>query len=749
MRYHPAMVRGPDVSVPNSDRAERLPVRHLLLGTLSFGVCFAAWGLISAFAPAFRQSLGLSGTQTALLVAAPVLLGSIARIPMGMASDRFGARAVFAVLMLVVAIPVALVPHAATYAALLVTAFFLGLAGASFPIGVDYVSRWSGPKSQGASLGIYGLGNAGQSAAVFLGPVVAASIGRDSVFRVAAVMLIVWGAAFALTARNAPSTKKPSGLGPMLRVMTREPLAWALSAFYFLTFGGFVAFAVYLPTLLKDQFGLSPAQAGLRAAGFVILATGMRPVGGWLADRIGGARVLAVVFAGLIPFALILSWPAMVPFTVGALGCAALLGLGNGAVFKLVPQHFPQSTGTVGGLVGAVGGLGGFFPPLLLGFFRDHLGVLWPGYALLAVTALVLAVLNRRLFLAGDAVRVPERLRAGVWASLWTGLLAASIVIGSRNLENFDAALVVYTFAVVFAAWGVLFHYFVWITKPPTAMFWRRGWELTRARGWLRTLAGLVPSAFHQLIAQGFIRRRSVLRWWMHQCLFWGCLLGVAVTFPLVFGWVFFRTAPGDTSTYVAYVFGFRAFSFPLGTLVAWTVFHALDISAFLVLAGIALALWRRMREQGALALQTFAMDFVPLLLLFAVSVTGLALTASTLWLRGAYYPFLSLLHAICVIGWLLQLPFGKFFHIFQRPAQLGVKLYERAGDEGEGAMCARCGHRFASLMHVNDLRQVLGELGYDYATPGPAGHWQALCPECKRASLAVAQLRLKEESRG
>ena len=743
------MAHGRNVSSPTSDRAAPLPVRHLLLGTLSFGVCFAAWGLVSAFAPAFRQNLGLSGTQTALLVAAPVLLGAIARIPMGVASDRFGARAVFAVLMVLVAIPVALVPQASSYGTLLVTAFFLGFAGASFPVGVDYVSRWSGPQSQGASLGIYGLGNAGQSAAVFLGPVVAASIGRDSVFRFAAVLLVVWGVVFAIAARNAPSTKKPAGLGPMLRVMTREPLAWVLSAFYFLTFGGFVAFAVYLPTLLKDQFGLSPAQAGFRAAGFVILATAMRPLGGWLADRIGGARVLSAVFLGVVPFALILSWPAMVPFTVGALGCAALLGLGNGAVFKLVPQYFPQSTGTVGGLVGAVGGLGGFFPPLLLGFFRDHLGVFWPGYALLAATSLTLAIVNRRVFLPGDALRVPEKLRAGVWATLWTGLLAASIVIGSRNLQNFDAALVVYTFAVVFAAWGVLFHYFVWITKPPTAMYWRRGWELARARGWWRTLAGMVPSAFTQLIAQRFIRRRSALRWWMHQCLFWGCLLGVAVTFPLVFGWVYFRTAPGDTSTYVAFLFGFPAFSFPLGTAVAWIVFHALDISAFLVLAGIALALWRRMREQGALALQTFAMDFVPLLLLFAVSVTGLALTASTLWLRGAYYPFLSLLHAVCVIGWLLQLPFGKFFHIFQRPAQLGVKLYQRVGDEGSGAMCARCGSRFASLMHVNDLRQVLGELGYDYATPGPAGHWQALCPACKRTSLATAQLRLKEASRG
>ena len=733
----------------SEDRVQPLPARHLLLGTVSFAVCFAAWGLIAAFAPAFRAKFSLTGTQTALLVAVPVLLGALARIPLGMLSDHFGARAVFASLMIVVAVPVAAVPHASSYEALLSIAFFLGLAGASFPVGVDYVSRWTAAAAQGASLGIYGLGNAGQSAAVFLGPLLAVSIGRDSVFRGAAALLVIWGATFAIVARNAPSTRKPAGFKPMLAVMTREPLAWVLSAFYFLTFGGFVAFGVYLPTLLKDQFGLTPTDAGFRAAGFVLLATGMRPVGGWLADRIGGSRVLSAVFLGVAPFALLLSWPSIVPFTVGALGCAALLGLGNGAVFKLVPQHFPRATGSVGGLVGAMGGLGGFFPPLLLGFFRDHLGVLWPGYALLAGTSLALAVLNRRTFAPAEVTRGSERLQAGAWATLWTGLLVASIVVGSRNLQNFDAALVVYTFAVVFAAWGVLYHYFVWIGKPPTRMFWRRGWELVRKRGWLVSLPGLIRTTWTQLFAQGFIRKRSVLRWWMHQCLFWGCLLGVAVTFPLVFGWVHFRTAPGDTSTYVAYMFGFRAFSFSLGTLFAWTVFHALDLSAFLVLTGIALALWRRMRDQGAMALQTFSMDFVPLLLLFAVSVTGLALTVSTMWLRGSYYGFLAILHAVTVIAWLLQLPFGKFFHIFQRPAQIGVKLYERTGNEGAGALCARCGERFASLMHVEDLRDVLGELGFDYTMPGPAGHWQALCPACKRKSLASAQLRLNEESRG
>jgi NNP family nitrate/nitrite transporter-like MFS transporter len=142
-------------------------------------------------------------------------------------------------------------------------------------------------------------------------------------------------------------------------------------------------------------------------------------------------------------------------------------------------------------------------------------------------------------------------------------------------------------------------------------------------------------------------------------------------------------------------------------------------------------------------------MDFLPIIMLFAISVTGLALTVSQEWLRGSAYSFLAILHAITVIAALLFLPFGKFFHIFQRPAQLGVKLYQEAGATDPGALCARCGERFASQMHINDLRAVLPKVGFDYATPGPAGHWQALCPPCKRKSLSMAQMRIKEESRG
>jgi NNP family nitrate/nitrite transporter-like MFS transporter len=201
--------------------------------------------------------------------------------------------------------------------------------------------------------------------------------------------------------------------------------------------------------------------------------------------------------------------------------------------------------------------------------------------------------------------------------------------------------------------------------------------------------------------------------------------------------------------TYVTYLFGFPVGSFRIRTVISWLLFHGLDIAAVLVLGGITLAIWRRLRDRGALALQDFAADFFPLILLFAISISGLALTASTLWFGGAFYGFLSILHAITVIGALLYLPFGKFFHIFQRPAQLGVKLYQDVGARDAGAICARCQRRFASKMQIDDLRRVLPELGFDYRIDGPAQTWQGLCPSCKRTTLASAQLRLRDSARG
>lgn len=735
------------------------PNLQLALGTVSFAICFAAWGLISAFAPRFREVFHLTATQTAFLVAVPVLLGALLRVATGMLADRFGGRAVFSLLLITVAVPAYLVPMVPSYQALLYVAFFLGTAGSSFAVGVGFVSRWFPPEKQGGALGIYGLGNIGQSAVVFLGPVLAATVGWQNIFRGMTALLLIWGIAFFLLARNSPKAVQPSSFGAMLRLLSRERLSWILSLFYFLTFGGFVAFSIYLPVLLKDQFGLKPADAGFRTAGFVVLATLARPLGGWLSDKIGGARVLQAVFLGIIPFALLMSWPAMLPFTVGALGCAFLLGNGNGAVFKLVPQYFPKEVGTVTGLVGAMGGLGGFFPPLLLGSFRDHLHIVWPGFALLAALSAVLWRTNAVVFLAKQQTmelalpvsltRTADRIRAGVTATLFTGLLVAAIVVGSRNLQNFDPALVIYTFATVFATWGVVYHYRVWLDKPPTRVYWERGWQLFREAGALRGTVDLVRLATTHLAAQTFIFRRSVLRWCMHQMLFWGCLLAVAITFPLVFGWISFQSLPNDQETYVVMLYGFPAQTFRLHTLFAELLFHGLDVSAILVLGGIALSLWRRFRDRGAQAVQSFALDFLPIIFLFAISVTGLALTVAQNWLRGEAYSFLAILHAITVIAALLYLPFGKFFHIFQRPAQLGVKFYQAAGAAGEAAACKRCGERFASLMHLEDLKRVLPQVGFDYRMEGSDGTWQELCPACKRKSLSLAQLQLKENSRG
>lgn len=412
---------------------------NLTLATSSFAICFAAWGLMSALAPHFRELLHLDATQTALLVAVPVLLGSLVRIPVGMLADRFGGRAVFTVLMLVVAVPTALVATARSYQTLLLIAFFLGLAGSSFATGVGFVSRRYAPERQGTAVGIYGVGNIGQSAVVFGVPLLAGIIGVKNVVLALSLLLVVWAIVFAILSRNPEETVRPKSLGEMLSVLRHERLLWILSAFYFLTFGGFVAFAIYLPILLRSQFELGLVDAGFRTAGFVVLATAARPLGGWLSDKIGGARLLSAVFLGIVPFALLFMWPAILPFTVGALGCATLLGLGNGAVFKLVPQYFPLETGTATGLVGALGGLGGFFPPLLLGFFCDYAGTTWPAFVLLALTSLVFWRVNARFFDARIYGRNANRPVKSRWRDC-ARILCASKPPGDARWQ-FEAAI--------------------------------------------------------------------------------------------------------------------------------------------------------------------------------------------------------------------------------------------------------------------------------------------------------------------
>jgi hypothetical protein len=219
----------------------------------------------------------------------------------------------------------------------------------------------------------------------------------------------------------------------------------------------------------------------------------------------------------------------------------------------------------------------------------------------------------------------------------------------------------------------------------------------------------------------------------------WGCLLAAAITFPLVWGWIHFETVPGNLDLYRVFVFGLPVQDFPVASALAFVVFHGLVWSSFLVLAGVMLAFRRRMIDHGAAAAQQFGQDIVPLLLLFAISVTGLMLTASYTWMRGYGYEFLAILHAATVILTLLWLPFGKLFHIFQRPAQLGVSFYQDAGARGEQARCLRCARPFAPAAMVRDLTTVEQELGFRYEMRDGA-HYQQVCPACRRALFGLAQ---------
>lgn len=384
--------------------------RALFLSTTAFAVSFAVWGLIAALAPTFTQLYDLSATERSLMIAVPVLLGSIGRIFAGLAADRFGGRNVFSFLLVFSAIPAIAIGFSTSFTQLLIFGLLLGVAGTTFPVGVGFTSRWFPPEKQGTALGVYGMGNIGQSVAVFFAPVLAVSLGDwRAVFFIFTAVTFIWGIVFFLSAKNDATTARPKTLAESLAPLKHSKTAWVLALFYFLTFGGFVALALYMPTLLREIFNLSPTDAGARTAGFVVLATLLRPVGGILADKIGGAKVLIAVFAAIALLSLLLSFDSIVPFTIGALGCAASLGLGNGAVFKLVPQYFPKETGTVTGLVGAFGGLGGFFPPLELGLLKDQFGTYTPGFVLLSAFAILCLAVNYFSFLRSPSVDASVR----------------------------------------------------------------------------------------------------------------------------------------------------------------------------------------------------------------------------------------------------------------------------------------------------------------------------------------------------
>jgi MFS transporter, NNP family, nitrate/nitrite transporter len=368
---------------------------QLTLATGAFAFCFAVFGSVSAMMPMLKRQLSLSPVEVSIALAIPVLLGSLGRIPLGMLTDRFGGRVVFSVVMGASIVPAYLMGTVSSYQQLLMFGFLLGVALASFSVGVGFVSGWFPSNQQGFALGIYGAGNVGQSLAAFFAPMLAVVLGFKWGFWAPGVLLAIWMVVFILLAKNAPNRAPARSLSQVFCPL-KDSRCWLLSAYYFLTFGGFVAMSVYLPTFLTDLFQLTPQDAGRRTAGFVLLATAMRPLGGWLADKVGGTTILKFVFPFTAAMAVLLAVPSMVPFTIGALGMAAAIGLGNGAVFKLVPEYFPKAVGSVTGIVGAAGGLGGFFPPLVLGLVKQQFGTFTLGFVFLGIFAILcLGMLHR------------------------------------------------------------------------------------------------------------------------------------------------------------------------------------------------------------------------------------------------------------------------------------------------------------------------------------------------------------------
>lgn len=340
--------------------------------------------------------------------------------------------------------------------------------------------------------------------------------------------------------------------------------------------------------------------------------------------------------------------------------------------------------------------------------------------------------------------RIPVRARRGGDASsavaggLAAGLLVVLIVVGSQGLTNFDSALIGYAAAIVALTFAIVARYHRWLRMPSTRRYWRRGWQLLTSWNAFRYLPGLLPRAiFGQLLGQGFIRRRGLVRWIGHQCLFWGVMGATAITFPLVFGWLVFQLEPGTADVYRMLVFGVPTVTFDATSFLGWSLFHALDYTAVLVIAGCAIFLWRRFRDRGVIAAQRLAYDMAPLLMLLVISVTGILLTVSSMLLEGAYYEFLVVAHMAAVVLTLVFIPFGKFFHVVQRPASVGIQMYTEVGARQQMRSCARCGEPLASEVFVRDLQATLDELGQDYRLAGDRGHLVELCPRCKRVARA------------
>ena len=391
--------------------------RALGLSTFAFTVCFAVWTIFSIIGVKIKQELGLSDTQFGLLVATPVLTGSISRIFLGVWTEQFGGRIMFPLQMLVTAVAVWLLTSVQTYEVFLLAALGLGLAGGSFIIGVAYTSRWFEKEHQGTALGIFGAGNVGAAVTNFAAPFLVVALGWEGTARVYAVVLAVTAVLFFFLSKNDPvqQERKRSGTRPVSTGTQLEPLkdiqVWRFATYYFFVFGAFVALASFLPRYYVGAYGLELTTAGVFAGLYSLPGSVFRALGGWMSDKWGARFVMYLTFIVSLIVLFIMSYPhtsysvsgisGTIEFSFGlSVGffvfLTVILGfvmsLGKAAVYKHIPVYYPHHVGSVGGLVGMIGGLGGFFLPILFGVLLDYTGVWTAPFMLLFLIVAVSTV---------------------------------------------------------------------------------------------------------------------------------------------------------------------------------------------------------------------------------------------------------------------------------------------------------------------------------------------------------------------
>ncbi len=316
--------------------------------------------------PNIRHDIELTNQEATLVTAIPVILGSLLRVPLGYYTNKLGARVTFTISFFILLVPVFYISIADSLTDLIIGGLLIGIGGATFSIGVTSLPKYFPPNKHGFVNGIYGAGNIGTAITAFSAPVMAESLGWEMTVRLFLALLILFGLLnVVLGDKHEKKVNVP--VWKQIKEVYKNATLWSLSLFYFITFGAFVAFTVYLPNFLVNHFGMTTVDAGLRTAGFITLATLMRPIGGYLSDKFNPFGILMAVFAGLTFSGILLSFsPTLELYTIGVLTVAFCAGIGNGTVFKLVPMYFTKQAGIVNGIVSAIGGLGGFFPPLVL-----------------------------------------------------------------------------------------------------------------------------------------------------------------------------------------------------------------------------------------------------------------------------------------------------------------------------------------------------------------------------------------------